>query len=131
MTLKAKHPNSMTKSLARFLVLAAIGSVPAISHARDLFDAPGPGYRQQMARISPQPDRSAAYRIRFALAFVPIQSPSTSEPPFSQPIRLVPQPLLSSPGLSLDALRLVPQPILSAPGLSLDAPIPATTKKPK
>ena len=44
----------MNKPLARFLVLAAIGSVPAISHARDLFDAPGPGYRQQMARISPQ-----------------------------------------------------------------------------
>ena len=124
----------MNKSHALSIVLVAIASFPSISAAGDIFDSPGPGYRQQIERFSPPTDRTRSFQIRFEPGWRPsplllsserdlpqlVESPirpgpllPSAEPAFSQPIRLF---------ISRQQIRV---------DLSLDAPTLVTPKKSK
>jgi hypothetical protein len=91
------------------IALVAIASFPSILAAGDIFDSPGPGYRQQIESLFPSPDRTHSSRIRVESASLLSGSLLSPAPDFSLPIRLFISPQQSP--------------------FSPDAPIQATPKK--
>ena len=75
----------MKKSLILSIASIAIVSLQGIAVAADHFDAPGPGYRQQIERISPPKDRTVSFRIQSPTVTL---SSLNDESLLSQPIRL-------------------------------------------
>jgi hypothetical protein len=125
----------MNKSHALSIALIAAASFSGRSVAGDIFDSPGPGYRQQIEQFSPPAARTRFFQIRFEPGWLSgplspiseryapqlifrVESPGplgrllpSSVPEFSQPIRLF----------------ISPQQVCT--GLSLDTPFPATPKQ--
>jgi len=75
----------------------AIVSLQSIAVAADIFDAPGPGYRQQNDRVFPPKERTVSFRIQApAVKVVSLKDESF----LSQPIRLTlggPIPAVTKP----------------------------------
>jgi hypothetical protein len=67
------------------IVSIACVSLQGIAVGAELFDGPGPGYRQQMDRLSPQKNRTVAIRVQAPTVIVRSLS---DESLFSQPVRL-------------------------------------------
>jgi hypothetical protein len=81
-------------------IAAAVVLLPAVCSGGELFDAPGPGYRQQSERFFPQVERQKAFRIRVTSPVFSVHS--LSDAAFGQPIRLFEQ-LPYQVGFSLES----------------------------
>lgn len=86
----------MNTSLTSSIVLVAAASFPGIAVAGEVFDSPGPGYRQQLERFSTPLDCSLSSDIRIAPIVVLSQPFLNAEPAFSVPIRLFGAPATSA-----------------------------------
>jgi hypothetical protein len=82
---KSQNRIFMNKSLIVTIALLAISSLQDIATAADLFDAPGPGYHQQIERVFPAKDRTISIRVEAPTIRV---SSLRDESLLSQPIRL-------------------------------------------
>ena len=87
---------AMNKSHALSIALVAIASFPSISDAGDIFDSPGPGYRQQIERLFPPIDLTRSFPIRVESASLLSPSSLSPAPDFSEPIRLFMRPQQTS-----------------------------------
>ena len=59
---------AMNKSRSLSIALVAIASFPSGSVAGEIFDSPGPGYRQQLERLFPTADRTRSLSVRIESA---------------------------------------------------------------
>lgn len=89
----------MNPLLPLLAALAGIVSAPNLSAAGDVFDSPGPGYREQIERLAAPPDRIAPVKTRVTQWFlVPqwLRSPEPALPDHLPAGRSVPGPSLFS-----------------------------------
>ena len=86
----------MNTSHTLAIALATIASFQNISIAGDLFDSPGPGYRQQSERID-------SFRVHVGPAIIISPSLHSADLAFSQPIHISMSPQQIPSGLSLGA----------------------------
>jgi len=80
----------MNKCLTISLVVSTTAFAPGISLARDLFDSPGPGYRQQAERVFRTSTKDVSINIQFVTPTIHVDPTSFSTPTLPLPRSLAP-----------------------------------------
>jgi hypothetical protein len=125
----------MNKPLVTSLIVSATAFIGRTSVANDVFDSPGPGYRQQLERAFPTTTKDVPIKIRFGAPIIHVvptsfATPTLPSPPFPTTTFLELNNLKPTFGFAT-ALSPFFAPIRFSIDNSVAAPIRGEEKKPK